>query len=194
MGIIAFPETQINYDDLTTVCDDSKCHFCNMLYPNICYRCATGYYLNGKNCEINCPEGYITDVLKGKCYREEEIDTSTVLSKVYTVGSCSNQCGNPSLGDCSCDKSCKKSGTCCYDYMTINCDRMADMSKSVEDQCKSVSDCDLCDSSERIGNKLKCNQCVAGKYIYKGECFEECPMDTQPDRNNVCLDITRKKT
>ena len=127
--------------------------------------------------------------MRQKCIRIEEVDSISLFMKTYTKGSCTNQCSKPNLIDCSCSDKCKNSGTCCFDYGTVNCDKMIDISKSIEDECKQTNpNCDLCD---RVDNKLKCNQCKQRLYLYKGDYYEICPQDTTEDNSNfLCRDLT----
>jgi hypothetical protein len=181
----------INYNDLSTNCNDSNCYRCDTLYPDLCLKCGTGFFLYGKTCEYECPKNYVADVLRQKCIRIEEIDSSSIFLKTYTKGSCLNQCGKVSIEDCSCSRNCKNSGTCCYDYTTVNCDGIYDKGKSVEEECKQINpNCDLCDRTEKVNSRLKCNLCRDKFYLYKGDCLEVCPDDTKSDDiNYVCNDI-----
>ena len=47
---------------------DSHCSYCDPLNFDHCHRCDIGYFLNGFGCELFCPEGYISDVLRLKCF------------------------------------------------------------------------------------------------------------------------------
>lgn len=185
IGLVFFPESS-DSNFISTGCDDSNCHQCNILQPNLCFKCSTGFYLLGKNCEYECPNNYIADVLRQKCIRVEEVDRTSIFSKTYTIGSCINQCGKAKLTDCSCKSSCKNSGTCCFDYSTVNCENIMDMGKSLEQECRNINPkCDLCERE----NVKKCNQCKQNMYLYNGKCYEACPQDTSADNSNwICND------
>jgi hypothetical protein len=194
MGLIFFPDMAINYKDLSTRCDDYHCQNCDPLYPNLCYKCATGFYLNGRSCLYECPKGYVTDVLRQICIREQILDSTTLFSKTYTIGSCYNKCGNPSVVDCSCSSECKKSGTCCFDYADVNCDGLIDKGKVVAEECNFTNkDCDICDKNIRIGSTLKCNQCKQKFFLHQGKCIKKCPSHTKEDSNNfICKEMQCK--
>ena len=178
-GIIVFPQTIINTKTLATKCDDESCQYCDQLYPHVCKKCATGFFIKNESCEQDCGEGYVADSLRGSCQSISLSDTTTVFSKAYSQGSCENKCGISSLIDCSCDLSCKSNGNCCTDFTEINCEKILDRAKLFPDCESKASNCQYCDNSQG-----KCKQCKLGFFLFEGKCYSKCPDDTWEDSNN----------
>lgn len=187
--IIQFRDNILDYNSLIVTCADPNCFYCNGLFPDECKKCATGYFLTANRCEEYCPEGYLADVLREKCVPVLPGVNDVYTSKAYSIGSCKNMCGKGMVMDCSCLASCKSSGNCCTDYNVEKCDYIIDKANISAQGCKEVEGCDLCDNISMVGAKLKCNQCSDNYYLYKGQCFRQCPADTDSDyTNKICKD------
>jgi len=52
---------------VSTCSPGSNCAFCDPLNFEHCHRCDIGYFLNGYGCELFCPEGYVSDILRLRC-------------------------------------------------------------------------------------------------------------------------------
>jgi hypothetical protein len=181
-GIIVFPETIIDKQTLITKCDDPNCQYCNQVYPNVCKKCATGFFLKNESCEFECGKDYIADVLRGMCQRKNIADSTNIFSKAYSTGSCENKCGINSVNDCSCSLNCKENGICCSDFTTIACEKIIDKSRVFKDCESSSPNCQFCENT--LG---KCNQCKIGFFLHDSKCYSKCPDDTYPDINNsIC--------
>lgn len=186
-----------NTDLILDQCTDPHCFRCNLLFPDTCLQCATGYFLKEISCEEVCPKGYISDVMRMRCVKQifptknQNYNSLVISNKSYSIGSCANMCGK-GVVDCSCSPSCKSSGSCCSDYVTHNCDRIFEMSMISKKDCENVKNCDMCDYKVFIGKaNLKCNQCLENYYLFNGQCYKKCPEDTLPDDTNyICKKIT----
>lgn len=59
---------EIDTSILVSTCSPgSNCAFCDPLNFEHCFKCDIGYFLNGFSCELFCPEGYVSDILRLKC-------------------------------------------------------------------------------------------------------------------------------
>jgi hypothetical protein len=193
IGVIKFPEIEIDFDTGIAKCIDPNCFRCNQLNPEVCLKCATGFYLKGQACYFECPEGWIADNIRGTCIVSNQVDSSTLFSKSYTKGSCVNMCGRDKVQDCSCSPKCKETGECCFDYSKVNCDKLVDLA-NLAGNCGVLSEnCELCDKTNKNEDKsVKCSQCRLNFYLYKEKCYDKCPKDTYADENNfLCIDNKR---
>ena len=193
-GLIYYEDDTIDETSASTSCNVANCMFCNALTPDTCLKCNTGFYLNGSSCTNQCPQGKIADTLRKRCADVSIANQNIISSKAYSIGSCLNMCGRiltatSNLMDCSCDAACILRGDCCNDYNTVNCPLLIDKSKSVIQQCQSVSLCELCDPSEKNGASPMCMQCQYGAFLYQGACYKDLPLDTQATRNNLAIGL-----
>ncbi|MFM7857538.1 MAG: furin-like repeat-containing protein, partial [Flammeovirgaceae bacterium] len=58
---------EVDLTTLITTCADPKCNYCSPTASDKCFKCDTGYYLNGNTCQSYCPEGFVADILRSKC-------------------------------------------------------------------------------------------------------------------------------
>ena len=91
--LISFHD-EVDLTTLVTACADPRCGHCDPNLIDQCYKCETGFYLNGNTCEAYCPEGYVADILRNKCMEPAKVTTEVIYTMAYTVGSCSNMCGH----------------------------------------------------------------------------------------------------
>lgn len=52
---------------VSTCSPGSNCAFCDPLNFEHCHKCDIGFFLNGFGCELFCPEGYVSDILRLRC-------------------------------------------------------------------------------------------------------------------------------
>ena len=183
--LISFAD-EIDVSILSTNCLDYHCSYCDTVYTEHCFKCSTGFFLNGQTCSLSCPIGYTTDTLRGRCVENSRVVSSeTVFTKSYTIGSCSNMCGK-ALKDCSCADSCKQNGNCCTDYENSNCDKIL---KTDSTKCANLTNntCQFCDeSSYNNTNFTVCLQCNSNFFFNNGNCLQKCPDNHITLENNLC--------
>jgi len=178
------------------------------VYSDHCFKCNTGFYLDGSSCHLLCPIGYSTDTLRGRCVEDAKVVTAEVVyTKSYTRGSCRNTCGLK-MSDCSCQQDCKLDGTCCSDYERAKCSQLLNTNstlcmKNTNNTCQycdestyvnstdnnETSNSTSTDTNETNNTSLPpiCRQCVAGLFYYRGECLSACPENYTSYENNLCL-------
>lgn len=97
----------------------SNCQICSPLDENSfkCKRCELRFFSFKNICLETCPEGYIADKSIFECVNAEKSIEQINYSVYPSTASCFNNCGKfPKLSNCSCESTCKRSGTCCSDF------------------------------------------------------------------------------
>lgn len=90
-------------------------------------------------------------------------DKPLVYIKAYTTGSCRNMCGRV-LSDCSCDRNCMLSGTCCSDY-----NGCSSLVVNDNNSCRNIPNCKLCNTRTN-----ECGMCDENYYLFNGRCVSKC--------------------
>jgi len=123
------------------------CSYCEQ--SNICLICATGQLAYNGFCYTNCPAG-------------------SVASNSSTCVSCNSPCatctGHPSK--------CTSCSSCCGSLFNFQCLGNCPVGTfSVNGTCQYCSySCATC-----LGSNTTCTSCPAGKVLYNGACYAQCP-------------------
>jgi hypothetical protein len=103
-------------------------------------------------------------------------------------------CGKESI-DCSCENSCKFTGTCCTDYHECEYLMANNLNKSMECRRGNMN-CELCENFIQKENPMisgqlspyKCGKCLEGLFNRYGDCVPKCPMkDKILLPNRICI-------
>lgn len=140
--------------------DIKNCQICLADKNSVCLKCFSGYFLNDEGlCVEMCPEGYIADILRRKCYNiNNNIRLpDVVFTKAYSFGSCKNNCMKSSL-DCSCSADCARKADCCTDYLSSECEdlhALKNFNIANNITCKEkLNQCEICEESNSIDENL----------------------------------------
>jgi len=150
--------TQNSMIPIIQSCEINNCQICSS--NGVCLKCSSGWFLTEENnCTEICPEGFIADNLRGKCFDLNFPLPDVVFTKAYTFGSCKNNCFKKSI-DCNCNLDCARKGDCCTDFLSSECDEISALvtikdtnsSSAIESviSCEGYEGCEICEETMEI--------------------------------------------